>query len=118
MLDNFKDLHGDMPEDELTADQLLERLQGAKLVAESQQRAIKALTEETERLRQTIDVQTGGMQRQNAALRDMAQDLASAGSYGHKGKNEVILAVIYRLLARGNELVDAMPPVDMDDIPF
>lgn len=51
----------------------------------------------------------------NGIMRDCALDLARAGNYAHKEKNEVILAVVARLLAFGDE---PEKPRDMDDIPF
>jgi len=51
----------------------------------------------------------------NGIMRDCALDLARAGNYAHKEKNEVILAVVARLLAFGDE---PKKPRDMDDIPF
>lgn len=46
---------------------------------------------------------------------DMAQDLARCGGFDHKGKNEVILQVIARLLAYG---VNPARIYNMDEVPF
>lgn len=118
MFENVKDLHGDTPEDELTAEQLFERLQGAKLVTENQRAQIEALRLELAEKDGEIFHLHKSSARLSRAMIDMAADLARAGSYDHKSKNEAILAVVYRLLARGNMVMWQPVPEDMDDITF
>lgn len=118
MLDNVKSLHGDTPEDELSPEQLYERLQGAKLVAANLQNQIdsakivhSAMVEESARRARTIN-------SMREICLDIAQDLARCGGYDHKSKNEVILAVISRLFAVNSNYAPRSQPRDMDDIPF
>lgn len=118
MFGEMKDLHGAVALDELSQDQLLERLEGAKLVTENQRAQIEALRLELAEKDGEIFHLHKSAARQGRAMTDMAADLARAGSYDHKSKNEVILAVIYRLLARGNQVMWQPVAEDMDVIPF
>jgi len=118
MFDDPKSLHGDTPEDELSAAQLYERLQGAKLVTANLQRQIDgmkivhgAVSDECIRRGETIKGERAFMAR-------LALRLARAGSYDHKGKNEVILDVVADLLATSAREVVNAAARDMDDIPF
>lgn len=118
MLENTKDLQGDTPEDELTREQLLERLSGARLIVQSLQRnmELNALDFDrelalTQRLRRDLVGERAFMGR-------LALRLARAGSYDHKGKNEVLLDVIADLLAQSARVPETATDADHDDIPF
>lgn len=49
---------------------------------------------------------------------DMAKLLAEAGSYDHKGKNEILLRVIGMLLMYANHTTLFTRNMHQDDIPF
>jgi len=118
MLDNYKDLHGNTPEDELTAEQLFERLQGAKLIVQSLQYNMEKNGLDHDKTLAELANLRASVQRQNSMLRDIALDLARCACQTHKGKNEIILAVIARLLAHGNQVYWQEAYPDDGEIPF
>lgn len=118
MLDNWKDLHGDTPEDELTAEQLFERLQGAKLIVESLNKKAEAarivhsaVAAECVRRGETID-----------SIREIAvsiaQELVKGCSNPYEDDRNAIIRVVARLLAINSNYDNWQHRQDMDDIPF
>lgn len=118
MFDDPKSLHGDTPEDELTAAQLYERLQGAKLIVKSLQYNMEKNSDDYDRELALTGRLTQALRDERAFLGRLALRLARAGSYDHKGKNEVILEVIASLLAQSAREPETLIARDMDDIPF
>jgi len=118
MMENVKSLHGDTPEDELTPEQLYERLQGAKLVSANQAAQITLLKEIAESLREQVLREKREMDTVLTSCRDIARNLALHGSDDHKGKNEAILRTVARLLTLEWHYSDLTKIPDNDDIPF
>lgn len=118
MMDNVKSLHGDTPEDELSPEQLYERLQGAKLVSAGLRDRIAELERANEIARKQGAWMVEQFDQMQQDVTGIARDLAQAGGYAHKEKNEFILGAIYRLLNLANWTLNPPRMRDMDDIPF
>lgn len=99
----------------LELEDALERLAGAHIVVDSLTARLNLAEKVIVTLKNTIMDRDATLSRIQIAMIDMAQDLARAGSYDHRGKNEAILGVIARLLAHGNGR-DSFTV--FDDVPF
>lgn len=118
MLENVKDLHGDTPEDELSAAQLYERLQGAKLVTANLEAQISLLKDVAESLREQVLRDKREMDTVLRSCRDIARHLSLCGSDDHKGKNEAILRTVARLLTLEWNYSEPIFRPAKDEIPF
>jgi len=118
MLENVKDLQGSTPDDELTREQLLERLEGAKLIVSSLQSRIDVSRIVHSATAVECAERGAKMQKYAVRLRAAARDLSRCGQYDHESKNEVILDVIHDLLVWADDLPVLPLAPENDDIPF
>jgi len=101
--------------DLLTPAEALERLEAAQQVVSSLTARLGMATDLAESYQKTIGHKEGIIDRLIIDMRDNARALARCAGEPHKGKNEAILAVIYRLLSA--EMGRGDDPY-MDDVPF
>jgi len=118
MLENVKDLHGSTPDDELTREQLLERLEGAKIIAQSYLKKIAELNATLDAYKHDLEkyLEVNGRMRDEAGW--MALRLASAGDGTHKEKNENLLRVIADLLHMQHYSFPMQADLQIDNTPF
>lgn len=118
MLDNWKDLHGDTPENELTREQLLERMEGAKLIVrnltariDSMKTVHSAVATECARRGEVIDT----IRELSVSI---AQELVNGCSDPYEDDRNAIIRVVSRLLAINSNYDQWRNRQDVDDIPF
>lgn len=99
----------------LELEDALERLAGAHIVVDGLTERLKKKEIENADLIETVADWKDRLAYFQAQCRGLALDLARAGDYDHKGKNERILQVITSLLEMATRRSVAR---DMDDIPF
>jgi len=106
----------------ISLEEAIERLEGAKLITENQQHKIDQLYIRIAQLDGHIGAYKERIDYLQSVSRSLALDLARAGGYDHKGKNERILQVVTRLLeiAVPREIRYFSPETnrDFDDLPF
>lgn len=85
-------------DEELTGDELLERLEGAKEVVKSLNAQIETQGARIANQADLIRWRNERIEYLQSVGRGLALDLARAGGYDHKGKNERILEVVTTLL--------------------
>jgi len=92
-----------------------ERLQSAAEVVEDLQRRLRLADVVIQTLKDTIAERDALLLDFQRFMRHHAKRLALAGSYDHKGKNEVMMSIIAALLSVSE---DAINVTRSDDVPF